>query len=146
MNPFFPFPVFQARDFQQQSRPGDEVPARVRLAMEYLAHCTVKTMTRGMANDVGFDTVPGQELTDEEASAHGTACLLIQSYFRGRLKPSHVEHLVLDAMEDQRECPRPDSAGMLMKCFACAPSPPQPGCPFCHGQGEVIVYPKASGG
>ena len=145
MNPFYPFPIFQPQELSPQG-PGDDVPARVRLAMEYLAHCTTKTMVRGMVNDVGFDTIEGQKLTEEELSAQGTACLLIQRYFRGKLKPSHVEHLVLDAMEDRQGESRPEVAGMLMKCFACAPNPPQPCCPFCHGQGEVIVYPKSTGG
>ncbi len=140
-NPFFPFPIFQPLQSQQQHAPSEEVPARVHLAMEFLAHCTAKTMVKGMVNDVGFDTVPGQSLTDEEASAQATACNLLQSYFRGRLKPSHAENLALDALEG-KVGNRPDGSGMLMKCFACAPNPPQPGCPFCQGQGEVIVYPK----
>ncbi len=138
MNPFYPFLMSQLPEPQ---RPGDEVPARVRLAMEYLSHCTMKTMVRGMANDVGFDTIEGQKLTEEESSAHGVACLLLQKYFRGCLKPSASEHLVLDAMEDKQD-DATSGSGMLMRCFSCAPNPPRPECPFCRGQGEVIVYPK----
>lgn len=132
---FFPFPIFAQQPGPQPL--ADDVPARVRLALEFLQHLTLKTMTKGMVNEVGFDTVPGQELTLEEASAQATACNLLRSYLRGRLRPSRAESLELLLMKEQAEGP-----GVLLNCFACSPNPPQPSCPFCKGSGEVLVHPK----
>ena len=131
-SPIMPISIFNPS-------PHEEAPARVRMAMDFLVACTMKTMVRGMVNNVGFDTISGQHLTEEESVAQATACNLLASYFRGKLSPSVFEQ---KASVEEKSSTVP---GMLMRCFSCEPGPGQPGCAFCHGCGDIIVYPRATG-
>ncbi len=86
----FPFPF--PGSMWGGSPPGmiidnNEPPARVKIALEYLHSLTHKTMTRGMVNDVGFDTIEGQQLSIPELEAQSAACKMLTSYFKGKLEP-----------------------------------------------------------
>lgn len=78
----------------------DTPPARVRVAMQYLALCNQKTgpklLPGGFQNE-GLHEVEGEKLTEHEGVTQRAACTLLEMYFLGRLPPScweqaHVAH------------------------------------------------------
>lgn len=120
----------------------NEVPARVQVAMAYLKQLTIKTMTQLAANDVGFETVDGQELTKGEAAAQDSAANLLRDYFAGAYVPDSCE-------EGDREVERRVTAvlgqrGLSTPCYQCRMDRSvMPQCPVCRGTGRVLVFPDA---
>lgn len=127
---------------QQSTSHLNQVPARVQMALSFLQDLNIKTMERIAANDVGFETVEGQKLVDEEVWAKNAACNLLRKYFDGSLRPNEWERLLL------RSGPKypPNEKGVLINCIQCHGhySPPRPDCVFCRGTGSLLVFPTAS--
>jgi hypothetical protein len=117
---------------QQPQHHNEEAPARVRVGLAFLRDLTMKTMTRGMANDVGFDVIEGQKLEVEEREAQSAACKMLTSYFQGKLKPT----------DEERACMQPMGVGQTNQCFHCLASGGVtcPNCRVCNGSGQVIIY------
>lgn len=133
-------PLIQLPMMGGQSSPQEEEPARVRIALEVLQHLSFKTMIRAAVNDLAIEQIDGQELTTGESNLQATACNFLNDYLAGKMKPDRLERV--------RErlaytSPVGDELGMLIRCFNCAPQPPSPTCPFCHGKGNVLVYPNS---
>lgn len=121
--PPMPFPPPWA--WQPRPYHGNEVPARVTLALEFLAQLTFKTMTRGMVSGVGMAEIDGQELLPVEHEAQAAACNMLTAYFEGRLEPTawevNVTRAHLPGAAQITGCPRCGGTGKLddRKCPAC---------------------------
>jgi hypothetical protein len=130
---FVPIPMFTQPPAQQASL--NEPPARVLVALHFLKHATQKTMTQLAVNDVGFQEVEGQKLTEDEEWTHKAACKVLTDYFQGRFKLDRWEK---GMQEEVRGGP-----GTVLNCLACSPGPPKPNCQMCRGTGTLIAYPSA---
>jgi hypothetical protein len=132
------FPFFNFIDPYSREQPIDnEPPVRVKMAMEYLRHTTIKTMTRIVANDMEIFESEGQDLTTAESNAQASAANAVNDYIKGTLELTEVEK------EDSRFNVVPKGkVGMYMKCFACfPPGPPNSNCSVCEGYGHILVFP-----
>ncbi len=139
MNPYqiVPFPFGWQPPASLAPAHSAAPPARVRFALELLQHLTHKTTSRAAANDISIEILPGQVLTREESLAQTNACRLLSDYFTGNLGPSEWEQRTEESDPPTR---RP---GMIVRCFVCAPNPPQATCVLCKGSGELLVFPVA---
>jgi hypothetical protein len=125
---------------QPMSCPENEVPARIRVAMDFLVNLTVKTMARGMVNDIAFETLPGQTLKKEELLAQANACHLLSDYFTGKLSMDPWEKQRSDAFTKLQEAAnRPP--GFATYCPDCNGVKGR-NCKLCRGTGSVQVSPN----
>ncbi|SRR5258705_4768666 len=127
----FPFPF----PFQQAMRPDpeDKVPARVRVAMNWIGQCTHKTAPQVAISDIAIDEIEGQKLSQEEAVAHAEACAVLTKFFTGKLE------LTSEEKKDREELA--GGKGTVLRCPMCAGNPmQQPSCTLCEGSGAVMVY------
>lgn len=123
---------------QQQQAPDIVVPARVRIAMEFLQSLTIKTMTRAAVSENQIDQIDGQKLTEEESNTQATACNLLGKYFAGRLEADSWEKIRVDALKKQNDGKNP--RGMVLNCVMCGTSRrPRKDCPLCEGSGVILV-------
>ena len=137
----FPFSLMMppwAHPPQQQIQAA-EVPARVRTALAFLESLTIKTMTRVAVWENGCEQIDPPRLTDEESATQATACMMLSSYFAGKLPPDRWEKA-----EAEERCLGSDRPGMVLGCFACHPSP-KPDCRLCKGSGTILVFPSSEG-
>jgi len=138
-----PFPFGQMMPDQQDIRPQVPdiiVPARVRIAMEFLNSLTVKGMTRAAVYESGAQEIKGQNLSDEEADAQATACNLLSQYFAGKLPPDQWESLRVDALKKQAATGEKNQKGMVLNCVMCSNRrQPRRDCPLCEGSGVILV-------
>jgi len=136
---FTPVPVFMQQPPQPMMRAEAVVPARVRVAMEYLNLMSQKTMTHAAGNDLIIEQIPGQELTDEEASAQATACNMLENYFAGKMPPDYWERLdAQDRAHDRGE------EGTIMPCPNCGEGVAVGSakeCRLCCGNRFIFVTP-----
>jgi hypothetical protein len=132
-------PWMMGQDHQQQNYTPDLiVPARVRMAMEFLGMLTHKTMSRAAVSDIGIEVLPGQQLCDEEVATQATACNLLSRYFAGKLTPDCWEKLRYDAMKQRAQ--HGGREGIIIRCISCGHGPmPNPSCELCKGSGKVFV-------
>ncbi len=141
MNPnsFVPFPIMALSQPtpQRSLHTGENPPARVIVAMEFLSMLTNKTAVRAVSNELSIEQISGQELTTAERNAQATACNVIGDYLRGTLSPNYWEKEVRTRETKGR--------GQIVGCFICPSSAPIPSCRFCRGYGTVIVTPTAGG-
>jgi hypothetical protein len=115
------------------------VPARVRVALEYLSLLTSKTMVRAAVNDMAIQEIPGQELSSEEVTAQATACNMLSFYFAGKMPADYWERLDAEDRAYQR-----GEGGELSPCFNCRginANTLTKNCHFCRGNGFVFVTP-----
>lgn len=111
---------------------NDVPPARVQMAMEYLAFLSVKQMKRAVANNMSIEIVPGQALDEEEVLAKHAACKTLAKYFSGRLPFSQ--------WEDESQRLHVVSEMNLIPCPICRPRGTiLPDCQTCHGIGAIQV-------
>lgn len=117
----------------QNSTRGDEAPARIRTAVEVLAHLTSKTAKRLAASELAIQEFEGNPLTPEEQILQTEACKVLGNYLDGSLRPNVWE---TDAMQS-------DGVNYLhLKCFACSQAgESSPECPMCEGCGSILVRP-----
>lgn len=155
-----PFQIVPLGPFVEQYRPtepeANATPARVEVAMRLLAHLTDKTAAKAVANDVGFETVPGQTLHSDEEIVRRSACKMLARYFDGDLEPSKWEKDLadLDALETAGEematdgavsshQPAPDEEATYMHCPVCNTEMRETGrknCPLCKGKGRKAIW------
>lgn len=112
--------------------PMNEVPARVRAALDYLSLLTVKGMTRAAVNDITIELIDGQDLTPSEERARGAACDMLTSYFRGDLQTNLQEQVGYRVMLQH-------AGGQVLverPCPVCK-IPGVDSCPYCGGTGRV---------
>lgn len=119
-------------------RDADAVPARVRVAADYLKALTWKTQAFPAANDVAIEVVPGQRLTADEEAAQTAAANLLEHYFKGDLPASEPEALALRQAAD----PDKRAMGTLIHCMNCNGHRGNSGCKLCRGCGGLLVYPS----
>lgn len=140
--PFFPFPVMMPQQgYQSQVNVpmlGNEAPARVRVAVDFLLNLSYKTMPRAAANDISIEVIPGQDLTASELRTQDAACEMLYDYFGGKMKGSDWERKFLDRSRPQ-ELDGP--AGSLVDCSRCNGRTGNTECGICHGHGCVKVIP-----
>ena len=136
MNPHF-FPFLSMPALQQTSEVGP--PARVTVALGFLAQISAKTMQKVAINEHQFEVLDGQKLTTAEANAQATAANLLSDYFHGKLKP--------DYWEDQGDShlPSGDKLGVIISCVACGPGQVKQDCYLCQGLGKILVFPTSGG-
>lgn len=137
---FTPIPMMSPLVFNHHvpSQTSTEPPARVKVALEFLAHLTLKTMPRVAINDLQIQEIDGQRLTAHEQTAQMTACEVLCDYFRGKLPVSRWEKPIVS---EENSPPRGSN---IINCPACMPGPARPSCYLCRGVGSVAVYPTAS--
>ena len=125
----------------RQPVPDIMVPARVRIAMDFLQTLTIKQMTRAAVYESGAEQIPGQKLSDEEADAQATACNLLSQYFAGKLSPDEWERIKVDALKKQAEQgEQKNQKGMVLNCVMCSNRrSPRKDCPLCEGSGIILV-------
>ena len=129
--PFFPpvpMPPWAMLPFQRPpDYHGNEVPARVQLAIKFLEHLTNKEKT---VSGLNF-CVDGVELLPVEHQTQAAALKMLQAYFAGTLTPSGWEQWTGQSISGQsvHKCPVCDGAGKLGKMP----------CHSCHGNGFVGV-------
>ena len=120
----------------------NEVPARVQVALAYLKQLTIKTMTQLVANDVGFETVDGQQLTKGEGQAQDSATNLLRDYFAGAYVPDSCEER--NGEVERRVAAVLGQRGLSTPCHQCRMDRSvMPQCPVCRGTGRVLVFPDA---
>jgi len=135
----FGMPPWMAPWMMQESfTPDLIVPARVRMALEFLSMMTHKTMSRAAVSDIGIEVLPWQDLCDEEVATQATACNLLSRYFAGKLTPDVWEKLRYDAMKQRVQ--QGGKEGMVIRCIGCGHGPmPNPTCELCKGSGKIFV-------
>ena len=118
----------------------DEPPARIKVAMEYLAQVYFKTMPRAAVGSVGIEWAEMPKLSTAECNAKETAANLLVDYFRGNLELNVWEKgkLVNDVGDN-------DKPGALLQCIACPFGHPRPECKLCHGCGTIMVTAVSRG-
>lgn len=121
---------------QPQQAQQDRVPRRVAVAMDLLQHFTIKTMTRGIANDVSIQEIEGQRLEVEETEAHLTACKLLTQYMKGDYKPTTEERKEVKSVGSIISCPQCGASGRVPSSQKSANA-----CPLCKGTGYLSVTP-----
>jgi hypothetical protein len=145
------------------------VPARVRLAMDFIAMLHAKQMKRGAVADGSSQVLEldGLDLTPEEESARDNACLMMGHYFEGKLTADKTEELRLKAIElrlekDQLEIKMTQEVhevhlagharqqeqghtGPVVSCPVCHGNQGMP-CKLCKGAGKVMMVPLLNGG
>jgi len=140
------FPILQTMGRQgldqSPSVTSDPPPARVRVALEFLTDLAIKTMTRAAVNDMSIQEIPGLPLSPPEIEAKNAACNLLTSYFKGLSPLDQYESTRLAQLVRKDDSSR--GPGTLIRCFACLPNPPRPGCQLCRGTGEILVYSTSS--
>jgi len=131
---------------QQQGYGHGYPPARVRMAMDFLAYATDKTAVKLVPYSAGFDNkvdverVNGQNLTEEERAAQKAACVLLTQYFGGKVKIDVWEEMSLEAID--RTLPPETIPGhsVLVPCHLCQ-RPGNASCKLCRGAGALVAYP-----
>mgnify|MGYP001574195025 CR=1 FL=1 len=139
----FMFPIMvNANQERGHGLQTNEVPARVQVALTYLKHLTIKTMTQVVANDVGFETVDGQELTKGESAAQDSAANLLRDYFAGAYLPDSCEER--NGEVERRVAAVLGQRGLSTPCYHCrGERSVMVQCPVCRGTGRVLVFPDA---
>ena len=140
---FFPmaFPI------QGPSVREDQPPARVRLAVDFLALLIHKQMPRAAVNDMAIEWAEGQKLTGPEVESHIAACDLLTDYFRGRLRSDPWEKQLMNRERLRTELEKEQATAghgktcLAMRCLNCPTGHPRPDCVMCRGSGNVLVYP-----
>jgi hypothetical protein len=133
--PFIMLPPWFQQPQQQQYPPGyDHVPARVRLAIQFLNDLTHKGTTVSMTNMGSDHTIEGQELLPVEHQAQAEACKMLSAYFRGELQPSSWEVALM--RQSCQGVPVP-----MVACPICLGSKFVKGqpCRKCNGKGIMVV-------
>lgn len=138
MPPFMSFMMQNQQEERPTPPPDIIVPARVRLALEFMAALTNKTAARAAVTEHHVELIPGQKLTDEETTAQATACNLLSQYFAGKLNPDKWEEIRYTQLKKQAEIG--GGQGTCIRCMACGPHP-QEDCPLCQGRGSLLVQP-----
>lgn len=128
------------------------VPPRVETAVELLQFFAVKQMERCVANEVGFERIPGQQLTTEELSLQATSANVVERYLAGKL-PDDVWESPRLAQMHQAAKPPPRSRKKeekkslarvtLSPCMVCGGQTGRP-CTICHGEGHIAVMPRSA--
>ncbi len=133
-----PFPMFGGSQ-QAQGLLDNDAPARVKVAIEFLAQLAIKTLPRAAATEHTIEWAEMPKLTANEIAAQGAACSMLVNYFAGDMK--------LDSWEAMRQKAAikgtvPSSKpGTLLRCFACAPDYVDD-CKVCANKRTVVVYPS----
>lgn len=140
----FPFQMVPIAMPQQQAERapilGNEVPARVHVAMEFLHRITIKTMPKVAVADMGrIEVIDGQSLTTAESNAQATACNMLNDFFLGKLRSNDWEKEYVSNSK-VIESSADDKPGTLLNCPACYPNT-KPSCNICHGLGTIMALP-----
>lgn len=124
---FFPM----AFPMPNTTAPRDEPPARIRLAVDFLALLIHKQMPRAAVNDISIEWAEGQKLIGSEVEAQIAACDLLTRYFEGKLRP--------DIFERQET----EDLGAIIRCPCCFAQAATDGtvCDVCEGRGRVFIKP-----
>ena len=133
-NQFPQSPLMMMYPFMQQ-RGSDgntnQVPARVRVALEFLNELSAKTARRPVANDMSIEIIDGMELNATEEIAQTAALRMLTSYFSGQLQPSTWEQYHLQ--QDKGHM-------LLLPCPGCnGEAEKVGGCTQCGGRGKVAL-------
>lgn len=133
----FMMPVGFGQPPQQQTiLSRDNVPARIKCAVEVLEMLTEKTeedlaFSTSAAGGTDFERIPGQKLTAEEENLQATACNMLAKYLDGTLKATEAER----TKGEQWQC---------MGCPFCGGGgrgPDGKKCAICSGGGSIAVAP-----
>ena len=119
----------------------NEVPARVKVAMDYLAMMTFKVMPRCAVNDVGFNELDALKLTTAEENAQSAAANMLLDYFQGDLKANTMEKLMVE-QEKAVAKKKGENAKetKILICPRCGERPQlRSNCPICEGSGQVAI-------
>lgn len=126
-------PAFFPMAFPMPSAPAlrDEPPARIRMAVDFLALLIHKQMSRAAVNDISIEWAEGQKLIGSEIEAQIAACDLLTKYFEGKLRPDVFE---------KRET---EDLGAIIRCPGCFAQGNADGtvCDVCCGRGRVYIKP-----
>lgn len=114
-------------------------PARILVALDFLAGLSVKTMTRAAVNNVGIEQIDGQKLSATEVDAQNAACEMLENYFLGKLQPDFWEK------KQAENGVLSDKPGLVMQCPACIGRPMgiKPDCKICAGEGQILTFPTS---
>lgn len=113
---------------------GNEVPARVQVAMQLLQHLSRKSGKSGWGFESMVIEIDGQELQVCEQHAQAAACNMLIEYFKGSLLPTQWEAqtFMMQTRPNQQvsAVPCPLCKGQTKKIKACK---------MCGGQGRVLM-------
>lgn len=70
----------------QQQLQLEAAPVRIRFALDFLIHLTMKTSPYVMRTNQGLESHSGQQLTHAELNAQASACHTLNDYFLGKYK------------------------------------------------------------
>ena len=131
----FPFPILFHNAMQNQQHSCMEYPSRIKAAMDLLILLTKKSKDQVYTNGMGFETLPGQKLSQSEQIAQGAACQMLTNYFRVKKKRRR-----------KPQSPGDNGQGLVLKCSNCHQHGSIiPDCRLCHGTGTVVCYPSCLG-
>lgn len=119
-------PNQQMNQIQQQLL-AEAAPAKVRFALDFLCHLTLKTAPYVMRVNGAIDAIDGQQLSKAELNAQASAANLLNDYFVGKWKAP---------MERRRKMIKSKLPPMTCNCLGKCPT-----CEFCNGSGKVIITP-----
>ena len=144
--PFWP-PWQQPQDHHGQTL-GNEVPARVRVAMEFLRQLSAKetpqvAVTGFVQGPGSIEVLDGLKLTKDEIVAQNHALAMLSDFFRAQMQNNNWEELYTDSAErdlEQRE-------GVTIVCPVCEGRSRIPGsqsnCLLCRNGGRVVAFPAS---
>jgi hypothetical protein len=143
-----PFPFVFMHPEQHSRRPTTahtEVPARVRVAMDFLQHLTAKTEQRIAVNDIQMESFEGQKLTAREETTRNDALTFLSDYLlgTGTMDKWEVASIRSTLGMHPAECYGypPNQRGRRWTCGLCDSKQPNPQCPLCHGLGSFLAFP-----
>jgi len=130
---------------RQEVRPDNLIPARVSVAIDFLAFLANKrhrTAVTGESNvgGVQMEVIDQDALCPEEETTRDSALQLLAKYFDdGKFVPNEIERIQIDGVKKQLD--HREYEGRLMTCPVCTATGPRDTCQFCQGTGKILVQP-----
>lgn len=141
------FPPQITQIFPNSAPEREDVPARVKIAMDYLNMLSFKTMVKPNTNSVSIGEIPGTELSEDELDTRRDALILLSEYFNGIMKSTKWDGMDMPNMTptlphpslDKFNPPVPESK--IIDCPMCITRGRTNQCPMCKGTARILITP-----
>ncbi len=135
----FPFNLLSPQVSQSPPISPNDVPARVKAGMEFIAMMAQKQMPRAVASDHQIEVIDGLKLDVPEFATLEAACSMLSHYFMGKLKMDEWESSRDKNMKAiiGNESPQ---RGYVTDCYLCLKlGRARQDCLICKGSGQIMI-------
>ena len=143
------FPPQITQIFPNSAPEREDVPARIKIAMDYLNMLSFKTMVKPNTNSVSIGEISGTELSEDEVDTRRDALILLSEYFNGIMKPTKWDNVEESQFPSYpTSCvgkhgpsipPVPESK--VVDCPMCITKGRSTLCPMCKGTTRILITP-----